>query len=117
LKAIDVAFQVASYYKGFMPGIIEQMYLQIELGKWDIVLDICMQIQGLEADQTDMLFVLTVYHLFVKGDNEKGFEYLENLRLAIDRKEPQNHEFFFKVCQVCSRICNDPRYYFLFSKT
>ncbi len=107
-----MAFQVASYYKDFIPGIIEQMYIQIELGKWDIVFDICMQIQGLEARQGDMLFVLATYYLFVKGDNEKAFEYLEELRLLIDSKEPQNHEFLYKVCQVCCRISNDPRYYY-----
>ncbi len=111
--AVDVAIQISSYYKGFVPGIIEQMYAQSELGKWDVVFDTCMQIQGLENDQMDMLFVLSSYYLLVKGDSEKAYEYLQELRLSVERKEPRSHEFYFNVCKICSRICNLDQKYFI----
>lgn len=88
------------------------MYIQIALGKWDLAYDACMQIQGLENDQIDMLFVLSTYYLLLKGDSDKSYGYLEDLKLALEKKEPQNHEFYFNVCKIVSRICaHDQRCY------
>ena len=104
--AVDLAYQISAFYKVFLPAIVEQIYFQIEMGRWDLAFDTCAQIQGIEPDQLDMLFVLSSYFLVIKGDKDKALQYLDELWVALEAKEPHAHEFFFNVSRICSRVCD-----------
>jgi hypothetical protein len=103
-NSLDTARQIIVYYQNFIPAMIEQIYLNIDLDNWDLALEACGRLQSVYADHIDQLLALLVHELLIKGNLSNSEEYMGTLLKALDRDEPLNHEFYFSVSRIVSRL-------------
>ncbi|KAJ3116527.1 Tetratricopeptide repeat protein 21B [Physocladia obscura] len=102
--ALDINSQIITYHPAFIPAYIERMYVLLEMGSWDLVVEAAQRVSTLSPDCVDTYAVLSLNDLCREGRAKVAANHLANLNLAISKAEPTNAGLYYTMAQAFSRL-------------
>ncbi|KAJ3084734.1 Tetratricopeptide repeat protein 21B [Rhizoclosmatium hyalinum] len=102
--ALDINSQIITYHTSFIPAYIERMYVLLEMGSWELVVEAAQRVSTLSPDSIDTYAVLCLNELCREGRAKVAANHLSNLNLAISKTEPSNAGLYFSMAQAFSRL-------------
>ncbi|KAI8612411.1 hypothetical protein BC830DRAFT_1231247 [Chytriomyces sp. MP71] len=102
--ALDINSQIIAYHTSFVPAYIERMYVLLEMGSWELVVEAAQRVSTLSPDCVDTYAVLCLNELCREGRAKIAANHLSNLNLAISKTEPTNAALYYSMAQAFSRL-------------
>ncbi|KAI9346469.1 hypothetical protein BDR26DRAFT_855632 [Obelidium mucronatum] len=102
--ALDINSQIITYHASFIPAYIERMYVLLEMGSWELVVEAAQRVSTLSPDSIDTYAVLCLNELCREGRAKVASNHLSNLNLAISKSEPSNAGLYYSMAQAFSRL-------------
>ncbi|KAJ3246801.1 Tetratricopeptide repeat protein 21B [Chytriomyces hyalinus] len=102
--ALDINSQIIAYHNSFIPAYIERMYVMLEMGSWELVVEAAQRVSTMSPDCVDTYAVLCLNELCREGRSKVAANHLSNLNLAISKTEPLNAGLYFSMAQAFSRL-------------
>ncbi|KAJ3382196.1 Tetratricopeptide repeat protein 21B [Entophlyctis sp. JEL0112] len=102
--ALDINSQIITYHTTFIPAYIERMYVLVEMGSWDLIVEAVQRVSNLSPDCVDTYAVFCLNELCHEGRLKQAATHLANLNLAIAKTEPLNAGLYYLMAQTFCRL-------------
>ncbi|KAJ3065894.1 Tetratricopeptide repeat protein 21B [Podochytrium sp. JEL0797] len=79
--ALDINSQIITYHASFIPAYVERMYVLLEMGSWELVVEAAQRVSTLSPDSIDTYAVLCLNELCREGRAKVAANHLSNLSL------------------------------------
>ncbi|KAJ3102995.1 Tetratricopeptide repeat protein 21B [Phlyctochytrium planicorne] len=101
--ALDITSQIIVYFPSFVPAYVERMYVLLELGAWDQVLEAAQRLSSVLPDSIDSATTLCLVEICKDGRLKTAASQISALNQLLARYEP-DPKIFFKAARSFSRI-------------
>ncbi|KAJ3318719.1 Tetratricopeptide repeat protein 21B [Blyttiomyces sp. JEL0837] len=102
--ALDITSQIVVYHPTFIPAYIERMYVLLEMGAWDQVVEAAQRLSSLSPDSLDTAAILCLNELCREGRPKIAANHLGNLFSILQKSEPKNAHYFYSLAQPFVRL-------------
>jgi tetratricopeptide repeat protein 21B len=102
--ALDKINEAIVVHPWFVPALFEKAKLLLLMKDWDQCIETAERILSKDQYDIDALRICILFNLTRESRIDTACQYLEDLNQALRQKERNNHQLFFEVSRLFSRV-------------